>query len=199
MRRIMLALLAGAVLSAGTTWALASHAGEFFPSECEDADGGTDIIAPDSKASYTPGLLTVDLVLGGASCLAADYSLVVLDEDPAGGTPAILDAVTFPGDGTSSAFTITRPIADQDAIGNQRVCVNLSVSTTEHIESGSDSSSSTAPSGNGSAPSMQDTDTDTNSLDTETIVDWGAESGTGAIPCVVVQLSTPGSGSRGFN
>ena len=204
MKRIMLALLAGAVLSAGSTWALASH-DEPIPAECGSTHAGTDIADSTSAEYLTGGVLNVNLSLSGPSCLAADYSVVVYDKNPSGGTPVILDAVSFPGDGTSSQFTISRRVLDDDSDG---VCVNLLVSTTERQVTdyswSSDSSSSTAPSGNGGAPSMQDsdkdTDTDTNSVDTETVVDWGAEDEGSAEPCVSLAVSPrPGLGSRGFN
>lgn len=200
MKRIMMVLLTGAIVASGATWALAAH-DEAVPAECADAHGGTDIV-DGTIARYTPGLLTVDLKLGGASCLAADYSVVVLDDDPSGGTPVVLDAISFPGDGTSSDFKITRPIADEDGLlANQRICVNIAVSTTQHVETGSVTSGSTQPgNGNGDPSSMEDTSTDTNSVDTETVVDWGSEdSEEGAVPCVVLDLDPNGSGSRGFN
>ena len=198
MKRIMMAVLAGAVLSAGATFALASHE-EAIPDECANAHDGTDI-SRDTLLKYTPGWVTVDLVLHGASCLAADYSVMVFDENPQGGTPVILDAITFPGDGSSSAFTIQRPVADSDPGAEQRVCINITVSTTQHVESGSTGSGSSHPGGNGNAPPMQNTSTDTNSVDTETVVDWGAELlDTGeAVTCIPVGLSA-GSGSRGMN
>lgn len=202
MKRIMMAVLVGAVLSAGATWAFAAHVGEALPPDCgANTHAGTDIV-DGTTATYTPGTLTVDLKLGGPSCLAADYSVVTLDDDPAGGKAVVLDAISFPGDGVSQEFQIVRRIADEDP-GTEvpQICVNIAVTTTQHVESGSvDSSGSSHPGGNGNAPPMQNTSTDTNSVDTETVVDWGSEDEGVAYTCFEINMKTPTtSGSRGYN
>ncbi len=200
MKRIAVAVLTGALLSGGATWAWASHAaddGAPLPGECADVHAGTDITA-DSGYDYSrQGVLTVQVALAGPSCLAADYTMVVYDESPtAAAPPVILDAVSVPGDGTTSTFRFQRTVIDDDGLlSTPKICVNVTASTTEHVASGTDSgSTSTSPTGKSGAPPMQDSDSDTNSIDTETVVDWwDAEGG----PCVTIDLGT-GSGGRTF-